>query len=193
MHIGKVESVIELQPDEGSAASTRSSSTRQARKSGTYSKSQMPWLPTKMESGTEAPVVFAHEPRRFALDPALVSPEGSCRVVVIERGAQWPDWLARELSGGVTTYLVAEAVGDGLGGLAQRVEKRTSSCEMPVSQLIWLSAESKRLAPLRWIKRLAAKIQPYETMVIVPSTMGVQAARLRRHARMSTWPRAVVA
>jgi hypothetical protein len=214
MHIAKVESVVELRQDEGCPGGTRSTgyldtaasdsrdgavSAERPGQSGTYAKAQAPWLPPTMLTLRGPKVYSADELRHFEEPPACVSPEGSCRLVVLEHGAQWPEWLAQGLSGGVTTYLVAEAVGDGLGGLVRRVEKRSQHCEVPVGQLIWLSAQSKRLAPLRWIKRLSAKIMPYETLVIVPSATSRQSVSkpsrygARRHQRQSTWPRAVVA
>ena len=221
MHICKVESVTELQQDEGSPASTptvglgsgsvgnRNESvlperpgkfterpaSEMTRKSGTYAKAQVPWLPPQRQTSSGPQVSFADHPHCFEINEALVSPEGACRLVVVEHGAEWPEWLARALSGGVTTYLVAEAIGDGLGGLVNRVERRAQSCETPVSQLIWLSAQPKRWVPLRWVKRLTARINPYETLVVVPRAMPVQSVRygLRRQTRPTTWPRAVVA
>lgn len=217
MQIAKVEALSELTPEGGGCAGSRREEgdgrgelgfaagrsepdERPTRKSGTYSRADAQWLPTPMAKSEvaqvlhAASVISAAHSRRFELD-GYVAPEGSCRLVVFERGAQWPAWLARELSGGVTTYLVSEAIGDGLGGLVQRVEKRAQSCEMPVSQLIWLTTQSKRLAPMRWVKRLGAKVRPYQTIVIVPAPSAPEVPRcgLRRHSRPSMWPRAVVA
>lgn len=219
MHIAKVEPLIELPLDEGEPGRTRPSgiverrerrdreergdwggeasrrSVSPASKSGTYAKAQVPWVAPEKELQGALKVCAAEQPSALAHQFALVSPDGTCRLVVMERGARWPDWLARELSGGVTTYLVAEAVGDGLGGLVQRVERRAANSENPVSQLIWLSAQPKRLAPLRWIKRLSSKVRALETIVVAPSAVSHHAPRFgaRRQVRDSMWPRAVVA
>jgi hypothetical protein len=188
MHIAKVESLVESRRDEGNPG-----------RSGMYVKAEVAWGPTEREPAGGPKVVSADKPCHIEEPTELVSPEGSCRLVVLERGAQWPEWLAQGLSGGATTYVVAEAVGDGLGGLVQRVARRAVHSEMPISQLIWVSVESKRLAPMRWIKRLSARVQPFETLVIVPAMVSPQGLRrtsrfaVKRLAGHNTWPRAVVA
>jgi hypothetical protein len=205
MHSAKVESPIELIKGEGTPPRTAPSRATDGRsgagyaerssQSGIHPKAPVPWLHGEKEGYKGLTVVSAEQSRRLEQEQTDVSPEGACRLVVVERGAQWPQWLAQALSGGATTYLVAEAVGDGLGGLVARVQKRALQCEMPISQLIWLSAQSKRLAPLRWIRRLSSRVSPGETWVIVPATTSIEAVRsgVRRQTRNSVWPRAVVA
>lgn len=123
----------------------------------------------------------ANDVWRWVPPPGLESPEGCLRLVVFQRGATWPPFLARDLSGGVTTCIVPEVLGDGLSGLVQRVAKRASQVELPVTQLIWISGESRRTAPLRFVRQLAEAVDAVSTVLVVNAqTMG--AAR-RRHGR----------
>src|SRR5690606_11200638 len=66
----------------------------------------------------------ANDVWRWVPPSGVESPEGCLRLVVFQRGATWPPFLERDLSGGVTTCVVPEVLGDGLSGLVQRVAKR---------------------------------------------------------------------
>lgn len=123
----------------------------------------------------------ANDVWRWVPPSGLESPEGCLRLVVFQRGATWPPFLARDLSGGVTTCIVPEVLGDGLSGLVQRVAKRASQVELPVTQLIWISGESRRTAPLRFIRQLAESVDAQSTVLVVQAqAMG---APRRRHGR----------
>lgn len=100
--------------------------------------------------------------------PAVVErPDGCVRIVVFQRGAVWPPGLARDLSGGVTTCIVAEAVGDGLSGLLQRVVRRANYVGLPVAQLVWLSGETRRTAPVRFVRQLATMVEAASTALVI--------------------------
>lgn len=123
----------------------------------------------------------ANDVWRWVPPSGLESPEGCLRLVVFQRGATWPPFLARDLSGGVTTCIVPELVGDGLSGLVQRVAKRASQVELPVSQLIWISGESRRTAPVRFLRQLSEAVDATSTILVVQAqAMG---APRRRHGR----------
>lgn len=128
---------------------------------------------------TEVP--SANDVWRWVPPPGIESPEGCLRLVVFQRGATWPPFLARDLSGGVTTCVVPEVLGDGLSGLVQRVAKRASQVELPVTQLIWISGESRRTAPVRFIRQLAEAVAATTTVLVVQAPSN--GAARRRHGR----------
>ncbi len=95
------------------------------------------------------------------------APEGCVRLVVFQRGATWPPFLARDLSDGVTTCIVSEELGDGLSGLTQRATRRAGYVNLPVTQLIWISGDTRRSAPVRFVRQLAESVKAAATVLVV--------------------------
>lgn len=123
----------------------------------------------------------ANDVWRWVPPSGVESPEGCLRLVVFQRGGTWPPFLERDLSGGVTTCVVPEVLGDGLSGLVQRVAKRAGQVDLPVTQLIWISGDTRRTAPLRFIRQLAEAVDAASTVLVVQG-QPAGAAR-RRHGR----------
>jgi hypothetical protein len=125
----------------------------------------------------------ANDVWRWVPPTGTESPEGGLRLVVFQRGATWPPFLARDFSGGVTTCIVPEVVGDdGLSGLVQRVARRAGQVDLPVTQLIWISGESRRTAPIRFVRQLAESVDPVSTVLVVQA-QSIVAARRRNGRR----------
>lgn len=123
--------------------------------------------------------------------PSLAErPDGCVRILVFQRGAVWPPGLARDLSGGVTTCIVAEAAGDGLSGLLQRVVRRANYVGLPVAQLVWLSGETRRTAPVRFVRQLAKMVEASSTALVVRATTSVRRGHYRQEHMepLPTWP-----
>jgi hypothetical protein len=123
--------------------------------------------------------------------PAITErPDGCVRILVFQRGAVWPPGLARDLSGGVTTCIVAEAEGDGLSGLLQRVVRRANYVGLPVAQLVWLSGDTRRTAPVRFVRQLATMVEAASTALVVRAAASGRSGQYRReHVEPSpVWP-----
>lgn len=125
----------------------------------------------------------ANEVWRWIPPAATECPEGCMRLVVFQRGAKWPSQLARDLSGGTTTCIVPEEIGDGLSGLVQRVARRASNTDLTVTQLIWISGETRRTAPVRFVRQLAEAVGSLSIVLVVQAQ--VSAARRRTRRRTS--------
>lgn len=118
--------------------------------------------------------------------PSVDSPEGCVRLVVFQRGATWPPFLARDLSGGATTCIVPEVLGDGLSGLVQRVARRAGQVNLPVAQLIWISDATRRGAPIRFVRQLADLVAAETTVLVVQSQPLVPGRRASRRRTSTT-------
>lgn len=134
----------------------------------------------------------ANEVWRWVPPSPTESPEGCLRLVVFQRGATWPPFLARDLSGGVTTCIVAEVLGDGLSGLTQRAVRRAEYVNLPVTQLIWISGESRRAAPVRFLQRLAESVSASSTVLVVQAPVPVSRRRAGRRRTEPVGPPAKV-
>jgi hypothetical protein len=109
----------------------------------------------------------ANDVWRWVPPPPAGAPEGCVRLVVFQRGATWPPFLARDLSDGVTTCILSEGLGDGLSGLTQRAIRRASHVNLPVTQLIWISGDTRRSAPVRFVRQLAESVKAAATVLVV--------------------------
>lgn len=127
----------------------------------------------------------ANEVWRWIPPAPTECPEGCLRLVVFQRGATWPPLLARDLSGGATTCIVPEELGDGLSGLVQRVARRASNMDLAVTQLIWISGETRRLAPVRFVRQLAEAVGALSTVLVVQEQANAARRRSGRRRRTS--------
>lgn len=127
----------------------------------------------------------ANEVWRWIPPAATECPEGCMRLVVFQRGAKWPQLLARDLSGGATTCIVSEELGDGLSGLVHRVARRASNTDLAVIQLIWISGETRRTAPVRFVRQLAEAVGSPSTVLVVQAQASAARRRTGRRRRTS--------
>lgn len=134
----------------------------------------------------------ANEVWRWVPPSPTESPEGCLRLVVFQRGATWPPFLARDLSGGVTTCIVSEVLGDGLSGLTQRAVRRAEYVNLPVTQLIWISGDSRKGAPLRFLQKLAEAVGAASTVLVVQAPASVSRRRSGRRRTQPVGPPAKV-
>src|SRR5690606_14104503 len=83
--------------------------------------------------------------------------EPGVRLVVFQHGAEWPEGLACELSGGITTCIVTERPDDSFSGVVGRCSRRVQEAGSGAVQLVWLAAVGGETPDAR-LKRLAQSV-----------------------------------